>query len=206
MKKGLTEIIYVLDGSGSMESMREAVVFGFNKFVSDQKQGKGDARLTLVQFSDYDKIQTLFDNINIQVIPVWTMRDYLPEGNTALYDAVGKTIDVVGSRLSVTPEDQRPEKVLFVIYTDGMENNSRFYTKQDVNEKTAHQLEVYSWEFIYLGSNQDSCENARGLGINNYANVAYVASSIENSYATLSKAVSELRSTGFISQLDPDIK
>ena len=164
MKKGLSELIFILDMSGSMGLLTEDTIGGFNSMIEKQKMVEGDANVTLVLF-DHEYI-LLYDNCNIKEVPVLTDKEYCPCGSTALYDAIGRTIDTVGHRLNNTPEEERPEKVIVSITTDGMENASKEYTFQQVKEKIEHQQEKYNWEFIFLGADLDSVNVATNLGIN----------------------------------------
>lgn len=164
MKKGLSELIFILDMSGSMSNLTKDTIGGFNSMIEKQKEVEGDANITLVLF-DHEYI-LLYDNCNIKEVPVLTDKEYCPCGMTALYDAVGRTIDTVDHRLNNTPEEERPEKVIVSITTDGMENASKEYTFQQVKEKIEHQQEKYNWEFIFLGADLASIDVATNLGIN----------------------------------------
>jgi uncharacterized protein YegL len=207
MRESLTEIVYVLDESGSMSTIATDAVGGLNAFIEDQKKVEGDANLTLVFFSnDYNEFLKSKSIKEVQPIVLGT--DYQPRGMTALYDAIGKTIVDLGKRLSETPEDQRPSKVLFVIMTDGDENSSKEYTDTMIKEMIEHQSSVYNWEFIFSGANQDTSLNARSIGVNNWTAfscevVDGVAKSALNNYATLSKCATSYRGTGNIGDL-PD--
>lgn len=163
MKKGLSELIFILDMSGSMSNLTEDTIGGFNSMIEKQKEVEGDANVTLVLF-DHEYIH-LYDNYNIKEVPVLTNKEYCPRGLTALYDAIGRTITTVGHRLNNTPEEERPEKVIVSITTDGMENASKEYTFQQVKEKIEHQQEKYNWEFIFLGADLASVNVATDLGI-----------------------------------------
>lgn len=120
MKQGLTEIVVILDRSGSMESIRDDAIGGFNAFMESQKAVAGEATSTLVQFNT--TLETVHENVPLQDMPLLDSKTYVPGGGTALLDAVGLTVDRVGKRLAVTPEDKRPEKVMVAILTDGEEN------------------------------------------------------------------------------------
>jgi uncharacterized protein YegL len=206
MKKDLTKIVFILDKSGSMAFCKNDVIGGFNTFIEDQKQLEGEATLSLILFSDSDL--TLFDNINIKDVEPLTEQTYVPSGMTALYDAIGKAIDETGILLHEMAEDERPERVLFVIMTDGEENSSLTYDKKIVQEKTQHQQEKYKWEFIYLGANQDAMTEAQSIGIHNYTNYttgmnADGTDGTSLAYHTVSKSVSSFRTMGCVGDM-PD--
>ena len=164
MKKNLTEMVFILDRSGSMQSLTDDTIGGFNSMVEKQKKEDGEAYITTVLFDDYYEV--LHDHIDIQKIKPITNKEYYARGCTALLDAVGKTINSVGSRLSGTPEDERPDNVIFVITTDGFENASKEFTKSIIREMIEHQQDKYSWTFIFLGANMDAVGEAASLGIN----------------------------------------
>jgi uncharacterized protein YegL len=208
MKKDLTKIVMILDESGSMGSAREDVIGGFNTFVEDQKKQEGDATLTLITFAHQDTI--VIDNQNIKDIEPLTPKQYRPAGCTALHDAVGTAIDTVGILLAETPEAERPEKVIFVIMTDGQENASTTYTKAIVKEKTEHQIAIYNWEFLYLGANQDAMSEAQSIGIHNFTNYTTGLNADGSdgnvaAYWTTSSCVSNFRKSGSIGDLPDDL-
>ena len=162
MKKGLTEIIYVLDRSGSMGHLTGDTIGAYNAYLDEQKKLDGEVRITTVLFDD--KYEMLYDGARIDEAYL-DHEKYYVRGMTALYDAVGKTILDVGHRLSRTAESERPEKVIFIITTDGYENASREFTQRKVKEMIAHQTEKYSWEFLFFGANIDSAEVADTIGV-----------------------------------------
>lgn len=163
MKENLTELVFILDRSGSMRRLEEETIEGFNGLIEKQKTLPGETRLTTVLFDN--EYTLLHDRMDLQTVKPLTREDYFARGMTALLDAVGKTIDLIGNRLSETPEAERPSKVLFVITTDGMENASREYTAQRVRDMITHQKEKYSWEFLFLGANIDAVATAKDIGI-----------------------------------------
>jgi len=158
----LTHIVFVLDRSGSMEPLRRMAVDGFNQFLSQQCALPGKATATLVQFSD--EVWTTWENLPVQEAGL-AFKSYTPGGNTALYDAVGSTIDRVGQKLAALPESQRPGKVVFAILTDGEENSSRRFAAKDVSKRIRHQTDSYGWEFLFLGASPSWLEQAREMGI-----------------------------------------
>lgn len=192
MNTNLTEIVFLLDRSGSMAGLESDTIGGFNGFIEKQKQMEGDTLVTAVLFDDQYEI--LWNGIKAEQTML-TKRDYFVRGMTALLDAVGKTILDVGYRLAKTPEEDRPGKVIFVITTDGMENASREFTYEKVKELIKHQQEKYNWEFIFLGANIDAAEEADSLGIDVANAFSFEASEkgVEIMYNMVSEAVAERR-------------
>jgi uncharacterized protein YegL len=168
MKKDLFELIVLLDESGSMGSVVTDTIGGFNTFLETHQKLPGEAKLTLVKFDT--KYEIVHNGVDVRKALALNTETYTPGGMTALIDAVGRTIDEVGYRLANTIEEERPEKVIFMIITDGEENSSKEYTKEQVKEKTEHQTKNYQWEFIFLGADQDAWANARGIGVQNSYN------------------------------------
>lgn len=201
MKDNLTEIVFILDESGSMSRLTDDTIGGYNSFVKEQKNQSGEAYLTTVLFDD--RYIVLHDHINIHEVPELTWQEYKPLGLTALMDAIGRTINNVGERLANTPEEDRPSHVVFVITTDGCENASQEYTKEKVKEMIEHQQTKYSWEFMFLGAGIDAYEEAASIGLNN-AHVMSVASSsdgINNMYASVTYATNAVRSCATLDSL-----
>ena len=163
MRENLTEMVFVLDRSGSMSGLAADTIGGFNELIEKQKKIEGDAYVTTVLFDH--EYEVLHDHVALGEVAPLTDKEYFARGSTALLDAVGRTIDSVGARLAATPEEERPEHVVFVITTDGMENASREYTAKQVREMVEHQQQKYSWQFVFLGANMDAVSEARNLGI-----------------------------------------
>lgn len=195
MRNDLTEIVVVLDNSGSMASKVMDTLGGLTSFIELQKAQPGEARFTLVEFSSRHNY-----NMKYNAVPLASVNNFElhPSGNTALFDAIGKTINAVGKRLSDTPEDQRPGLVNFVIITDGEENNSALFTLAQIKEMITHQTEVYKWNFQYLGSNQDafSVGSSMGLSKNNSANYSHA----KNVFTSSANLVSRMRSQSMTGQ------
>jgi uncharacterized protein YegL len=197
MKKNLTEMVFILDRSGSMMHLTDDTIGGFNSMIENQKKEEGEAFVTTVLFDD--QYELLHDHIDIKEIQPITTNEYYARGMTALLDAVGKTINSIGSRLSATPEDERPDKVIFVITTDGMENASREFAKSTVKEMIEHQQNKYSWTFMFLGANMDAVGEAASLGINTDFARTYTASDwgTQSVYTSVSNAMAYVRSVDF---------
>lgn len=191
MDNNLTEIIFLLDRSGSMSGLESDTIGGFNSFVAEQSK-LGDTRLTTVLFDD--KYEILHSGVDAKDVFL-THREYFTRGATALLDAVGKTILDVGLRLSGTPEAARPHKVIFVITTDGQENSSREFSYDKVNQMISHQRDVYNWEFIFMGANIDVAKESFRLGINPAHAMQYDASDegTQLMYSRVNAMVCEMR-------------
>lgn len=163
MKDNLTEIVFILDQSGSMSPLQNDTIGGYNQYVEGQKAAEGEAYLTTVLFDT--GYELLHDHVNIQDVEPLTTHDYWPSGGTALMDAIGRTINSVGKRLSDTPEEERPAHVIFVITTDGYENSSHEFTREQVKQMVKHQQEKYSWQFIFIGAGIDAYQEAESIGL-----------------------------------------
>ncbi|WP_226537059.1 vWA domain-containing protein [Fictibacillus halophilus] len=188
MNKNLTEIIFLLDRSGSMSGLEKDTIGGFNSFIERQCQLEGDTLLTTVLFDD--QYEVLWNGKDARKVRL-TSKEYFVRGTTALLDAAGKSILDVGHRLAKTPEKQRPGSVIFVITTDGMENASREFSYEKVKELIKHQQEKYSWEFIFMGANIDAEEEAESLGISKENAFDFEASEVgvEKMYNVMCEAV-----------------
>jgi len=198
MKTDLTEIIFILDRSGSMSDLESDTIGGYNSFLETQRSVDGEAQVTTVLFDD--QYEVLHECVNIKDIQSITKKEYFARGMTALLDAIGKTIVDVGLRLSNISESMRPSKVILVIITDGEENASREFSYKEINKMISHQQERYSWEFIFLGANIDVEKEAKNLGIKNSYVANYVADSDGTGimYQTLAENVASFRNRGEI--------
>ena len=163
MKQDLTELVFILDRSGSMGGLESDTIGGFNAMLSKQYAEPGEARVTTVLFDD--KYELLHDRIDLRAVSPITDKEYFVRGMTALLDAVGSTIQKIVGAQRQTAEDYRAGKVMFVITTDGMENASREYSYEKVKSMVEHEKEKYGWEFIFLGANIDAIETAGRFGI-----------------------------------------
>ena len=197
MKKNYAKIVVVLDRSGSMESVKNATIEGFNKFLQGQKEVEGECDISLYQFDD--KYEAVFEDKNIQEAPKLTDKTFVPRGWTALLDAIGRTINKLGNDLHALREKDRPEKVFFVIQTDGYENDSKEFTREKIFDMIKHQTEKYSWKFIFLGANQDAIATAQSYGIGSNTSLTYSATSIgtDRAYYSMNSVVSGARCAAF---------
>jgi uncharacterized protein YegL len=192
MNRNITEIIFLLDRSGSMAGLESDTIGGFNVFIRKQNQLEGQTLVTTILFDDkYEVIWSGLDSTKVQL----TGKEYYVRGSTALLDAVGKTILDVGCRLSRSDEDRIPGKVIFVITTDGLENASREFTYGKVKELISRQQERYNWEFIFLGANMDAAKEATRIGIDDRNAYNFTASKegVEEMYSVVCEAVSDMR-------------
>jgi uncharacterized protein YegL len=199
--QNLTEIICIVDRSGSMESVQTEAINGFNTFLAEQKKLPGKATMTYVQFDD--QYELVHNGKPIQDVPPLTADTFQPRGWTALLDAIGKTLKDVGIRLGKTPEEQRPGKVIVVILTDGQENKSTEYNNHQIKTMIEHQTKKYSWQFIYLGANQNAFAVGQMMGIQAAACASYIGDSkgTSRAYKGISNAVSSYRTTGSVGDI-----
>ena len=171
MKKNLTELVFILDRSGSMSGLESDTIGGFNAMIEKQKQSDGEAYVSTVLFSDNSVV--IHDRVDVQRVSPMTARDYCVGGCTALLDAVGGAIHHIGNVHKYAREEDRPEKTVFVITTDGMENASHRYTADELRAMIERQKQKYGWEFLFLGANIDAVETARRYGISEDRAVSY---------------------------------
>jgi len=175
MKKGKTELVFILDRSGSMSGLERDTIGGFNSVIEKHNSTEGECIVTTVLFDTHYEL--LHDRMNILQIKPITENEYFVRGSTALLDAVGKTINSIGLALHNTTEEDRPSHVLFVIITDGEENASKEFTRDQIKQMVEHQTDVYKWEFIFMGANIDAFAVAGGMGIARHKTANYMADS-----------------------------
>ena len=194
MKKNLTEIVFILDRSGSMAGLEQDTIGGFNAMIDKQKREPGEAYVSTVLFDNVSEV--IHDRVDIREIEPMTDRDYYVRGCTALLDAVGKAIHHIGNVHKYARPEDRPEKTLFVITTDGMENASRQYTYERLKAMIERQKARYGWEFIFLGANIDAAKEAARFGIDADCAANYHADTKGTAviYEAMSEAVCAVRS------------
>lgn len=200
-KKDFTSITVILDQSGSMASLAKDTIGSYNAFVKEQKAVTGEAALTLALFDDrYDLIH---DAIPLQEVPELTEVVYKPRGSTALLDAMGKTIDAMGHKFASMKEENRPEKILVMLISDGEENASSDYKHDRIKEMVSHQQDKYKWEFIFVGaSNVDSFSVASSMGVSKGNTYSYIpsAAGTQTLYNNISAGMSAYRTSGVVGQ------
>lgn len=198
MKENLTEIVFILDMSGSMRPLTDDTIGGYNGYIKSQQEEQGETYLTTVLFNDEHHF--LHNHINIHDVKPITSNEYSAFGGTALMDAIGDTINIVGNRLSNTPEEKRPSHVIFVITTDGYENVSKEYTRDQIKSMIEHQQEKYSWEFLFLGAGIDAYQEAYSIGIGYMSAMSVTTDSLgtQNAYRSIANASKSIRSSNNI--------
>ncbi len=194
MKKNLTELVFILDRSGSMAGLESDTIGGFNAMLQKQKAQAGEAYVSTVLFDN--ESQVIHDRVNIKSVAPLSEKEYYVRGCTALLDAVGGAIHHIGNVHKYAREEDRPEKTLFVITTDGMENASRKYTYDKVKAMIEKQQSKYGWEFLFLGANIDAAREAARFGIREDMAANYHADSKGTGviYETVNEAVCHVRS------------
>ena len=193
MKKNLTEIVFILDRSGSMAGLEDDTIGGFNAMIEKQKREPGEALINTVLFDNVSEV--VHDRVDIHKIQPMTRNEYYVRGCTALLDAVGGAIHHIGNIHKYAREEDRPERTLFVITTDGMENASRKYSYERLKAMIERQKEKYGWEFLFLGANIDAAREAARFGINADHTANYHADSKGTAviYEAVSEAVCNVR-------------
>ena len=210
MKKNLTELVFILDRSGSMAGLEWDTIGGFNAMIEKQKKEAGEAIVSTVLFDNVCEV--IHDRVKLEEIKPMTERDYYVRGCTALLDAVGGAIHHIGNVHKYARDEDRPEKTLFVITTDGMENASRKYSYSRLKEMIERQKETYGWEFLFLGANIDAAKEAARFGITADRAANYHADSVGTGviYESVSEAITQVRacaaplSANWKEQIDAD--
>lgn len=171
MNNNLTEIVFILDRSGSMAGLEDDTIGGFNAMLEKQKKETGEAFLSTILFSDESVV--LYDRVDIRKAEPMNEQQYQVQGCTALLDAIGGAVHHIANVHKYAREEDRPGKTIFVITTDGMENSSRHYSYDKVQRMVKHEQEKYGWEFLFLGANMDAISAARSFGIREDRAVRY---------------------------------
>lgn len=211
MKKNLTEIVFILDRSGSMAGLETDTIGGFNSMIEKQKKEPGEALVSTVLFDNDSKV--IHDRVNIADVKPMTDREYYVGGCTALIDAIGGAIHHISNVHKYAREEDVPEHTLFVITTDGMENASHEYSSEKVKQMIERQKKEYGWEFLFLGANIDAVETAKHFGIGEDRAVNYHSDheGTRLNYDVLSETICAVRSSAPISpewkkRIDDDYK
>ena len=211
MKKNLTEIIFILDRSGSMQGLEKDTIGGFNYLIEKQKKVEGDALISTVLFANESKV--IHDRVDVKAVKPMTEDNYITGGCTALLDAIGNAIHHISNIHKYSRKEDVPEHTLFVITTDGMENASRTYTYPKVKKLIENQKEKHGWEFMFLGANIDAVNVASCMGIDESRAVKFNCDSegTELNYEVLNDAIGVLRECSYVSadwkkRIDKDFK
>ena len=193
MKKNLTEMVFILDRSGSMAGLEKDTIGGFNSMIERQKGEEGEALVSTVLFDNESTV--IHDRVDLRRVEPLTERQYFVGGCTALIDAIGGAIHHIGNVHKYAREEDVPEHTVFIITTDGMENASHRYTGDEVKAMVRRQKEKYSWEFLFLGANIDAVETAArfGIGRDRAVNFHNDAVGVELNYRTVGEAVCSVR-------------
>lgn len=200
MRKDLTELVFILDRSGSMEHLTADTIGGFNAMIEKQKKEKGECLVSLVIFDTVSEV--LFDRVPIKDVSLLTNEQYYARGCTALIDALGGSIHHIGNVHKYARDEDRPEKTMFIITTDGYENASQMYTSDKVKDMITRQREKYGWEFLFLGANIDAVETACRYGIREDRAVKFHNDKvgIQVNYEVLADSVAEFRKLGMLEE------
>lgn len=200
MKKNLTELVFILDKSGSMSGLEKDTIGGYNSMIQKQRTIGGQCRVTTVLFDNCYEL--LHDRVDLKKMKPITRNEYVVGGSTALLDAIGKTIHRISSFQKEIPKKYRAEKVLFVIITDGEENSSQNYCTAQIKKMIQRKKECYGWEFLFLGANMDAVETAGRFGINADRAVDYVPDSEGTvlNFCMVSETVTAFRKSGKVPQ------
>ena len=202
MRKGLTEVVFILDRSGSMSGLEADTIGGFNSMIEKQKKEEGEAYISTVLFDD--RTEVLYDRVAVGKVEPMNDRQYYVRGCTALLDALGGAIHHIANIHKYAREEDRPEKTLFIITTDGMENASRIYTYDKVKKMVEEEKEKYGWEFLFLGANIDAIEVAGrfGIGADRAINYECDSKGTALNYQVLSETVSAVRRSKSRAEMD----
>lgn len=202
MKENLTAIAVIIDASGSMHSLTHDTIGSFNQFLTEQKAVPGEAIFSLCTFND--SYHLVHDFVTLSNVSELTIKTYSPSGGTALLDAMGTTIDNLGAKLAALPEEERASKVIVLVITDGHENASSRYTREQIREKVSHQQEKYSWSFVFLGANIDAFTAGTSMGFtrSNSVNYQATAAGTKVAYNAISSSMTSYRLANVSHQAD----
>ena len=202
MRKGLTEVVFILYRSGSMSGLEADTIGGFNSMIEKQRKEEGEAYISTVLFDDQTEV--LYDRVPVGKIEPMNDRQYYVRGCTALLDAIGGAIHHIANVHKYAREEDRPEKTLFIIITDGMENSSHLYTYEKVKRMVEMEKEKYGWEFLFLGANIDAVEVAGrfGIGADRAINYECDSAGTQLNYQALSQTMSAVRKSRSRMEID----
>ncbi|WP_419727138.1 vWA domain-containing protein [Terrisporobacter petrolearius] len=195
MKNNLTEVVFILDRSGSMSGLEGDTIGGFNSMLKKQREEEGDANVTTVLFDD--EIEMLHKRVDIKEIKNITSKDYYVRGCTALLDAIGYSINFM---INVQKKEERAKNVLFIITTDGYENASKEYSYEKIKKMITYEKERYNWQFLFLGANMDAISTARKFGISEEFASNYVSDEVgtQITYEVMNSAISTCKAMGVV--------
>lgn len=199
MKNNLTEVVFILDRSGSMSGLEGDTIGGFNSMLKKQREEEGDANVTTVLFDD--EIEMLYKRVNIKEIKNITSKDYYVRGCTALLDAIGYSINFM-INVQKNKKEEKAKNVLFIITTDGYENASKEYTYEKIKKMITYEKERYNWQFLFLGANIDAISTARNFGISEEFASNYVSDEVgtQITYEVMNSAISNCRVNGAVDE------
>jgi len=200
MKKGLTEMVFILDCSGSMAGLESDTIGGFNAMIEKQKKEEGEAYVSTILFNNCSRV--LHDRAEIGKVEKLTVKDYSVGGCTALIDAIGDAIHHIGNVHKYARPEDVPEHTIFAITTDGMENASHKYSSEEIKQKIQRQKEKYGWEFIFVAANIDAVDTAKRYGIDEDHSVEYCHDTIGTAlnYEAMSMAMTSVRKCGRVNK------
>ena len=205
MRKGLTEVVFILDRSGSMRGLEADTIGGFNSMIEKQRKEEGEAYISTVLFDDQTEV--IYDRVSVDKVEPMNDRQYYVRGCTALLDAIGGAIDHIANVYRYAREEDRPEKTVFIITTDGMENSSQMYTYKMVKKMVEKKKKKYGWEFLFLGANIDAIETAGRFGIGADRAINYECDSVgvTLNYQAISETISAVRKSKSKDELDSTV-
>lgn len=196
MKDNYIHMGVLIDASSSMTRLQGFIIEGFNTLINKQKEVPGEATVSLAQFSSFGEYKDIYNFKTVSDVPELTTKDYIPSGWTALNDAIGRMIIDTGKHLGAMKEADRPSGVMIYIMSDGAENHSKEFKPHEIKAMVEHQESKYSWQFVYIGANQDSKKESANYGISNSFNFSASGQSVGATFMNLSEATQMFRSAG----------